>query len=105
MEFMSPSDEATKLSEAVAELRAQLDATLESGELSAVASEDVTNLMTAGIKLYTAYAEELEAEIPAVDATVSTTEAMVAACALLRAQHMNPFDLALWFQKTTPKAL
>jgi hypothetical protein len=30
---------------------------------------------------------------------------MVLACALLRAQHMNPFDLALWFQKTAPKAV
>jgi hypothetical protein len=105
MEFMSPSDESAKLSGAVAALRAQIDATLAAGELAAVAREDVTNLMTVGIKLYAAYAEELETEVPAVDSTVSTTETMVAACALLRAQHMNPFDLALWFQKTTPRAL
>ena len=105
MGFMSPSEESAKLSDAVAALRARVDATLAGGELAAVAREDVTNLLTAGIKLYAAYAEELEAEIPAVDASVSTTETMVAACALLRAQHMNPFDLALWFQKTTPKAL
>jgi hypothetical protein len=100
---MSPSDEAAKLSRAVAALRAQIDATTEAGELAAVAGEDVTQLVTAGIKLYAAYAEELETEVPPTDASVSTTEAMVAACALLRAQKMNPFDLALWFQKTAPK--
>jgi hypothetical protein len=49
--------------------------------------------------------EELETKIPPIDATVSTTEATVFACALLRAQHMNPFDLAVWFQRTTTKAI
>jgi hypothetical protein len=105
MDFMSPSDGRAKLSGAVEALRAQVEAMLAAGELASVTPEDVTHLMTAGIKLYAAYAEELDAEVPAVDGTVSTTETMVAACALLRAQHMNPFDLALWFQKTTPKAL
>jgi hypothetical protein len=104
MEFMSPSEEAAKLSGAVAAVRARGKAATEAGELAAVAPEDVTNLLTAGIKLYAAYVEELETEIPPIDSSVSTTEAMVVACALLRAQHMNPFDLALWFQKTAPKA-
>jgi hypothetical protein len=102
---MSPSEGSARLSSAVAALRAQVEAAVTAGDLAAVTREDVTNLMTAGIKLYAAYAEELDGEVPAVDATVSTTETMMAACALLRAQHMNPFDLALWFQKTTPKAL
>ncbi|HTA51977.1 MAG TPA: hypothetical protein VK757_04265 [Candidatus Acidoferrum sp.] len=105
MESMSPSEEAAKLSGAVAAVRERIEAATEAGELAAVAPEDVTNLLTAGIKLYAAYAEELETEVPPVDSSLSTTEAMVVACALLRAQHMNPFDLAVWFQKTTPKAL
>jgi hypothetical protein len=104
MEFMSPSEHAAKLSGAVAEVRARIDAATEAGQLAAVSREAVTNLVTAGIKLYAAYAEELETEIPPIDSSVSTTEAMVVACALLRAQHMNPFDLALWFQRTAPKA-
>jgi hypothetical protein len=37
-----------------------------------------------------------------IDGTVSTTEAMIMACALLRAQHLNPFDLALWFSRMAP---
>jgi hypothetical protein len=105
MEYMSPSEEGAKLSGAVVAVRAGIDAVSAAGELAAVAPENVTNLLTSGIKLYAAYTEELETEIPPVDSSVSTTEAMVVACALLRAQHMNPFDLALWFQKTQPKAL
>lgn len=102
---MSPSDEATKLSSLVAGVRAQIERTMQAGELAAVRREDVTDLVTGAIKLYAAYAEELETEVPPVDSSVSTTEAMVVACALLRAQQMNPFDLALWFQRTTPKPL
>jgi hypothetical protein len=105
MESMSPSEEAAKLSGAVAAVCAGIEAATEAGGLAALAPEDVTKLLTAGIKLYAVYAEELETEIPPMDSSVSTTQAMVVACALLRAQHMNPFDLALWFQKKTSKAL
>jgi len=101
---MSPSEEAAKLSGLVTGLRAQIDQTMQAGELAAVRGEDVTALTTEAIKLYAAYVEELEAEIPPIDSTVSTTEAMVMACALLRAQRMNPFDLALWFQRGAPKS-
>jgi len=105
MGFMSPSEEATKLSSLLAELRAQIERTMLAGELAGVPREDVTNLVTGAVKLYAAFAEELESDVPAIDSTVSTTEAMVVACALLRAQHMNPFDLALWFSRTAPQAL
>lgn len=105
MGFMSPSNEATRLSEILADLRGQVERTVQAGELASVPREDVTNLVTGAVKLYAAFAEELESDVPAINSTVSTTEAMVVACALLRAQHMNPFDLALWFSRTTPKAL
>ena len=101
---MSPSDEAAKLSGLLAELRGQIERIVQAGELAGVRSKDVTSLVTGAVKLYAAFAEELESDVPAIDATVSTTAAMVVACALLRAQHMNPFDLALWFSRTAPKA-
>jgi len=101
---MSPSEEAEKLSSVVAGVRAQIEKAVRAGELAAVRSEDVTSLATEAIKLYAAYVEELESEIPPIDSTVSTTEAMVMACALLRAQQMNPFDLALWFQRGASKS-
>jgi hypothetical protein len=101
---MSPSEQAAKLSATVAEVLRQIDAATQAGELAAVPSECVTNLLTGAIKLYVAYEDEIEIEIPPIDATVSTTEAIVVACALLRAQHLNPFDLAVWFQRTAPRA-
>jgi hypothetical protein len=54
------------------------------------------------VKFYAAAVEDAELELPVIDATVSTTEAMVVACALMRAHRLNPFDLALWFSRTAP---
>jgi len=102
---MSPSDETAKLSSLLAELREQIERVIQAGELAGLTREDVTSLVTEAVKLYAAFVEELDSDVPAIDSTVSTTEAMVVACALLRAQHMNPFDLALWFSRTAPKAL
>lgn len=102
---MSRSEEAERLSALVAQLGPQIERTTQAGELAQIPPADVTNLMTGAVKIYAAAVEETEpgAEtIPAIDETVSTTEAMVVACALLRAQNLNPFDLALWFQRTMP---
>jgi hypothetical protein len=102
---MSPSDKDAKLSSLLAELREQIEQVVQAGELAGVPREDVTSLVTGAVKLYAAFVEEFESDVPAIDSTVSTTEAMVVACALLRARHMNPFDLALWYSRTAPKAL
>ena len=99
---MSPSDDGEKLSALVTELRGRIEQAIESGEIGGVAQQDVTNLVSGAVKLYATAAEEAESELPVIDATVSTTEAMVVACALLRAHHLNPFDLALWFSRTAP---
>jgi hypothetical protein len=102
---MSPSEQSAKLSALAAQLTAQIERTLQAGEVAQVGSEDVTKLMSGAVKMYAAQVEEAEPgrEIaPVINETVSTTEAMVVACALLRAHHLNPFDLALWFQRTAP---
>jgi ABC-type protease/lipase transport system fused ATPase/permease subunit len=104
---MSPSEEAAKLSALLVGLRAQIERTAEAGEIAKVPPEDVTNLVSGAVKLYAAAVEDAEpgsGAIPVIDGTVSTTEAMVMACALLRAHHLNPFDLALWFSRTAPGA-
>jgi hypothetical protein len=93
------------LSALVAELGAHIEGTIQAGELAEVRGEDLKRLMSGAVKLYAARVEETEpgAETaPVVDDTVSTTEAMVVACALLRAHRLNPFDLALWFSRTAP---
>jgi hypothetical protein len=100
---MSPSEEAADLSAAFESVRGRIDRIIELGEVERVPRQSVTNLMSGAVKLYAALAEDAESEsesIPIIDGTVSTTEAMVVACALLRAHHLNPFDLALWFSRT-----
>jgi hypothetical protein len=99
---MSPSEEAAKLSALLVQLRGQMERTLEAGELARVPPGDLTALVSGAVKLYAAAAEEAESELPVIDASVSTTEAMVMACALMRAHRLNPFDLALWFSRTAP---
>jgi len=101
---MSPSNEAAKLSALLAGLRAQIDRTREAGELAEVPQEDVTSLVSSAVKLYANVVEETERNIAVSDGSISTTEAMVVACALLRSQDMNPFDLALWFSRTERRA-
>ena len=99
---MSTSEKAARLSALVAQLSERIDETVKAGEVADVLRPDVTALVSGAVKLYAASAEESESDVPVIDATVSTTEAMVVACALLRAHHLNPFDLALWFSRTAP---
>ena len=102
---MSPSEPSAGLSALIADLGAQMERTIRAGELDEVRGEDLKKLMSVAIKLYAARVEEAEPGVetaPVVDDTVSTTEAMVVACALLRAHRLNPFDLALWFSRTAP---
>jgi hypothetical protein len=102
---MSPSEEAYKLSELLLELNGQIERTVEAGEIAKLLPSGVTSLVSGAIKIYAAMTEEAApgaAAVPAIDGTVSTTESMVMACALLRAHHLNPFDLALWFSRTAP---
>ena len=102
---MSPSEEAAKLSELLKDLSTQIERTTEAGEITKLPPSGVTNLVSGAIKLYAATVEDPPpgaAAVPVIDGTVSTTESMVMACALLRAHHLNPFDLALWFSRTAP---
>lgn len=102
---MSSSNEAATLSVLLAQLHAQLRRTVDAGEIADVPSADVTNLVSDAVKLYAVIVEDAVSGadvVPVIDGTVSTTEAMVVACALLRAHHLNPFDMALWFSRTAP---
>ena len=103
---MSPSEESARLSALAAEVSAEIEGTIQAGEVARVPCADVTRLVSGAVKLYAAMVEDAgpgAEAIPVIDDTVSTTEAMVLACALLRAHHLNPFDLALWFQRTAPR--
>ena len=99
---MSPSEEAAKFSALIVQLRGQMERTLQAGHLAQVPRGDLAALVSCAVKFYAAAVEETESEMPVIDATVSTTEAMVVACALMRAHRLNPFDLALWYSRTAP---
>jgi len=65
-----------------------------------VSEEDLRRLVSAVIRLYAAVSEQAAEDIVPINAEVSTTEAVVLACALLKARDLNPFDLALWFSRS-----
>jgi hypothetical protein len=59
--------------------------------------DDLRRLVSSVTQLYAACCQSVGHEIAAIDNAVSTTDAVMLACALLRACGLNPFDLALWF--------
>lgn len=59
----------------------------------------VRTMVSAVTRLYAACCQSTGIELPALNETVSTTDAIMLACALLRAHDLNPFDLALWFHR------
>jgi hypothetical protein len=60
-----------------------------------------TELLTPLAKLYAAACESIGREITPVTPEATPTEVVMLACALIRAQDLNPFDLALWFSRAT----
>lgn len=80
------------------ELIARMEAALAKGEGHAICVEDLQRALTACVKVYAARAEKTGEEIaPFGDASVNATEAVTAACAMIRAVNLNLFDVALWF--------
>jgi hypothetical protein len=72
------------------------------GELADLLALD--QLLTPLVKLYAAVTEATGKELPPVTQEVTATEVVVLACALLRAQKLNPFDLAIWFSRGSQMA-
>ncbi len=101
---MSASEANPRLDDLTRAVHERIAATAEAGQIGRVPPEDVTALLTEAVRLYAAVTEEIEREFPPIDASISTTEAMVVACALLRAHRLNPFDLALWFSRTARRS-
>jgi hypothetical protein len=61
------------------------------------------DVMAAAIQLYAAKAERREVA-PFRKDKVTATEAVVAACALIRAADLNLFDVAMWFNRAAALA-
>jgi hypothetical protein len=75
-------------------------AALRSGEPGAIPDDALRRVLTAAVKAYAAKAEAAGGEFAPFDASeVTATETAVTACAMIRAADLNPFDIAMWFQR------
>jgi hypothetical protein len=68
-----------------------------------VPGRTLRKLMTVAVRLYAAAAERAGRELPPVDSSVNTTEAVISAVALLRSQNLTAFEAALWFARLPPQ--
>ncbi|HEX5226926.1 MAG TPA: hypothetical protein VFW44_04415 [Bryobacteraceae bacterium] len=77
-------------------------AALETLNPATLTPEEIRAVLSAATRWYASAVEASGREFPPVDATISATEAITLACALLRSQDLTPFDLALWFSRNAP---
>lgn len=73
---------------------------LRRGEPDAISDATLQKVLAAAIKVYAAKIERHGSDVkPVADGAVTTTEFVVAACALIRAADLNLFDVAMWFNR------
>jgi len=76
---------------------------VEKGEASRVSDEAVAQILTAAIRLYVAKSTAKNApfrrsQVPA-DSEMTPTELLSAVSEMLRALHLGPMELALWYRR------
>jgi hypothetical protein len=96
---VSRSERAGRISELVDELTAEVDAGLGDGAIAALDPDVARRLFAVAARLYAVAAEE-DAH-PPTGTDITPTEAVVVATAALKAHDLNPFDLALWFSRSS----
>ncbi|GLZ47008.1 hypothetical protein Acsp06_31930 [Actinomycetospora sp. NBRC 106375] len=83
----------------VDELTAEVDAGLGDGAIAALDPDVARRLVAVAARLYAVAAEEDARPLEGTDLT--PTESVVLATAALKAHDLNPFDLALWFSRSS----
>jgi hypothetical protein len=81
------------------------EAAIRSGNIDTISNDALRRAFAGIVRLYAAKAELHEASeelAPFDSATVTATEAVVAACAMVRAVDLNLLDLAMWFSRRRP---
>jgi hypothetical protein len=79
---------------------AAVESALKRGEPQAISDASLRRVLTAAVRVYAAKAEDVGREIaPFLDNTVTATETVTAACAMIRAVDLNLFDVAMWFRR------
>ena len=90
---MSPSDAHDQEAKAAVSM---LERLAEHGDLSA---DSLCAVVSAATRLYAAASVRAGVELPPVTTSVSTTDALTLACALVRSQDLTPFEMAVWFSR------
>ena len=98
-EARTGAERVRRIEDLVAELTAEVDAGLGDGAIAALAPDTARRLVATAARTY-AVATEEGAQAP-TGTDLTPTEAVVLATAALRAHDLNPFDLALWFSRST----
>ncbi|MEJ2889395.1 hypothetical protein [Actinomycetospora aeridis] len=93
---MSRSERIASL---VEELTTEVDAGLGDGAIAALDPDVARRLVAVAARLYAVGAEEGAHPLHGTD--VTPTESVVLATAALKAHDLNPFDLALWFSRSS----
>jgi len=75
---------------------------VDNGEASLVSDEAVAQILTAAIRLYVAKSDGEERTFPPIagshDSEMTPTELLSAVSEMLRAMHLGPMELALWYR-------
>lgn len=91
---------AARASDPGADFCAVAESALKRGEPGAISDAALRRVLTAAVKIYAAKVEAADNELaPFEDNTVTATETVVAACAMIRAADLNLFDMAMWFRR------
>jgi hypothetical protein len=76
------------------------DAAVQRGEPDAIPDQALHQVLAAAVRVYAAKAERRGSGVkPFPEGAVTATEAIVAACGMIRAADLNPFDVAMWFHR------
>jgi hypothetical protein len=79
---------------------AQASAAIERGEPDTVSDQTLQAVLAAAVRVYAAKVERRGGAVrPFADGAVTATEAIIAACGMVRAVDLSPFDVAMWFHR------
>src|SRR5215469_15408389 len=95
-----PSRSTTRTTAEPADFCAAARRALKRGEPDAISDKTLQQVLTAAVKVYAAKVERRGHDVePFPRGTVTATETVVTACALIRAADLNMFDVAIWFHR------
>ena len=95
----SPSERAARIAALVDDLDGEVDAGLGDGAIAALDPDVARRLVAVAARTWAVATEE--GARPPTGTDITPTEAVVLATAALRAHDLNPFDLALWFSRSS----